>query len=140
VVRTILLLLPVAFILAGGAQSFEHGGAGGGAQPKSAAGDGEIRTSLDAGLDESRYWRLENDPIGFVDVVAPACGAGDVFGCGLLFASRVLRALLHFCERYFTFSLIALYLAWLIWTSLRKAIGKLFEKAKRVARDGHFRR
>lgn len=136
VVRTILALLPVALILAGCARSLEHGTAGGGAEFNSVAGCGEIQTSLDARFYETaRDWRLETEPSEFDSVVTSACGAGDVFGCGLLFARRTLLELLRFCERLDTLVLIALCLPWLIGTSLRKAIERRVGKAKDVARN-----
>ncbi|MGO9431451.1 hypothetical protein [Rhodoblastus sp.] len=134
--RTILVLIPAAFILTGCAQSLETGRAGGGEESGLIAAYRENRTYLDAGIDETaRDGRPETEENEFETVMTSACGAGDVFGCGLLFAWRALLALLHLFERLVTYGLIALGFPFLIWASLREAKMKRSRKAKKIARD-----
>lgn len=132
-VGNILALLPVAFILAGCAQSLERGKVG------SAAGF-EPATYFDARLDETaRDWPPETEQSQFDIAMTTACGAGNAFGCGLRFAWRALLALLNFFERLVTLSLIALGLPWLLSTSLRESIEKRRKKAKENAHDSSIR-
>lgn len=126
--RTILALIPAAFILTGCAQSLERG-RGGGEESFSAATYGETRTFPEAVHD----WRPETEENEFDIIMTSACGAGDVFGCGLLFASRALLSLLRFFEILVTSGLIALGLPFLIGISLREAKKKQSRKAKRIA-------
>lgn len=126
-VRTFLTLLPVALILAGGAQSLEQGRFGSAAETHSMARYGEIETHPDERLDETaRDRQMEDKESEFDNVMTSACGAGDVFGCGLLLAWRALLAMLqHLLEAAVILGAIALSYRSLILTKVREAIEKL---------------
>jgi hypothetical protein len=64
-----------------------------------------------------------------------ACGMGDIFGCGLLLAWRVLRTLLHLLENLVILTLIALFFPCLIWINVREVIEKRRRKSKETAYD-----
>lgn len=136
-VRTFLILLPVAFILAGGAQSLEQGRFGSAAETHSMARYGVIETHSDAWLDETAHDRpMEDKRSEFDNVMATACGAGDVYGCGLLLAWRALLAMLqHLLETVVILVLIALSYRSLILTKVRETIEKRSRKTQEITRD-----
>ena len=126
--RTILALIPAAFILTGCAQSLE-GGRGGG-EEFLLSSDLWRNANLSRSCPRLAAQTEENE---FDIIMTSACGAGDVFGCGLLFASRALLSLLRFFEILVTSGLIALGLPFLIGISLREAKKKQSRKTKRIA-------
>jgi hypothetical protein len=136
-VRTFLVLLPVAFILAGGAQSLEWGRFGSAAETHSMASDGEIDTYPEARLDETAHDRqMEDERSVFENVMTSACGAGDVYGCGLLLAWRTLLAMLqHLLETAVILVLIALGFRSFILTKVCETIEKRNRKTQAIARD-----
>ena len=136
-VRTFLVLLPVAFILAGGAQSLERGRFGSAAETDSMARNGEIETYPDAQLDEFAHDRqMQDERSEFEIVMTSACGAGDVYGCGLLLAWRTLLAMLqHLLETAVILVLIALGSRSFILTKVRETIEKRSRKTQEIARD-----
>ncbi|WP_296711182.1 hypothetical protein [Rhodoblastus sp.] len=131
-VRIVLALLPVAFILAGGTQSIDHGRLSGAAEADSIVGYGAIGANPDARLDDFAYDRRpEEERSEFENVMTSACGAGDVFGCGLLLTWRALLILLHVFEQVVIFVLIALAFRWFVWTRIRETIEKRSRRAQR---------
>ena len=136
-VRTFLTLLPVAFTLAGGAQSLEQGRFGNAAETHSMARYGEIETYSDARLDKSAHDpQMEDDRSEFENVMTSACGAGDVYGCGLLLAWRTLRAMLqHLLETAVILVLIALGFRSHILTKVRETIEKRSKKTQEIAHN-----
>jgi hypothetical protein len=128
----VLALLAVAFILAGGAPSLEHGRFGSVAEADSLAGYGGAGTFPHARLDGTADdWRPVDQRSEFENVATSACGAGDVFGCGLLLTWRALLILLHFMEQVVIFVLIALAFRWFVWTRIRETIEKRSRRAQR---------
>ena len=136
-VRTFSILLPVAFILAGGAQSLEQGRFGSAAETHSMARDGVIEINPDAWLDETAHDRQMKDKRSeFDNVMTTACGVGDVYGCGLLLAWRSLLAVLqHLLETAVILVLIALGYRSIILTKVRETIEKRSRKTQEIARD-----
>jgi hypothetical protein len=68
--------------------------------------------------------------------MATACGAGDVYGCGLLLAWRALLAMLqHLLETVVILVLIALSYRSLILTKVRETIEKRSRKTQEITRD-----
>lgn len=126
----VLALLAVAFILAGGAQSLEHGRFGSVAEADSLAGYGGSGTYPHTRLDETADDRRpEDERSEFENVANSACGAGDVFGCGLLLTWRALLILWRFLEQVVIFALIALAFRWFVWAKVRETIGKRSRRA-----------
>lgn len=131
-VRIVLALLSVAFILAGGTQSIHHGRLSGAAEADSIAGYGAIGANPDARLDDFAYDRRpEEERSEFENVMTSACGAGDVFGCGLLLTWRAVVTMLHFFEQAVILILIALAFHWFIWSKVREPVEKRSGRAQR---------
>jgi hypothetical protein len=131
-VRIVLALLSIAFILAGGTQSLDHGRLGAAAEADSIVGYAATGANPDARLDDFAYDRRpEEEPSEFENVITSACGAGDVFGCGLLLTWRAVLAVLHLFEQAVILVLIALAFFWFIWTKVRETFEKRSGRAQR---------
>jgi hypothetical protein len=124
----VLALLAAAFIFAGSTQSLETGRLGSVAEADSIAGYNGVGTYPHARVDEARP---EDERSEFENVASSACGAGDVFGCGLLLTWRALLTLLRFPEQIVIFVLIALAFRWFVWARVREAIEKRSRRAQR---------
>jgi hypothetical protein len=137
-VGSVRALLTVACILTGCAQTFAlgKGGSAWAADRPSVAAYGDTQFYLDGQLDQTIYdSRPETEQSEFEIVMTSACGIGDIYGCGLLFAWRALQKLLQFLENPIILALIVLCLPCLTWNSVREAIEKRRSKSKETARD-----